>query len=278
MAGPRGLQQPVVGGKGDCLGDVGHVEFLEELAAVELHRVERAADVVANLLHGVALRRKGEHLFLLGGERDTLAGLPAVGGERILAVSALSQDAETNLSGLLVRRERDGAEGEPGTPVSREHEGRNLVVDEQGMLRSEDVEVVGHRAASAVGKRHVVEGTEARTVQFGEHRLLVGRHVVDVEAVAHLSHLVGGVPAEEERVVGHIEEVLAEVVDDVDALVGRLRESLRRLHVRLCPLVVGLGDALHAVRVKEEFVYLCHNCLVLILGCKFKHFSAKCLQ
>ena len=278
MAGTRGLQKAVVGSKGDGLGDVGDVEFLEELAAVELHRIERAADVVADLLHGVALRREGQHLLLLGGERHTLAGLPAVGGERILAVAALSQDAETNLSGLLVRRERDGAEGEPGTPVSCEHEGRNLVVDEQGTLRGEDMEVVGHHAASAVFQRHVVEGTEARTVQFGKHRLFVGRHVVDVEAVAHLSHLVGGVAAEEERIVGHIEEVLAEVVDDVDALVGRLRESLCRLHVWLRPFIVGLGDALHAVRVKEEFVYLCHNCLVLILGCKFKHFSAKCLQ
>ncbi len=277
MAGPRGLQQPVVGGKGDGLGDVGDVEFLEELAAVELHRVERAADVVADLLHGVALRREGQHLFLLGRERDTLAGLPAVGSERILAVAALPQDTETYLSGLFMRRERDGAEGEPCTAIGSEHEGRNLVVDEQGTLRGEDVEVVGHRAASAVGQRHIIKGTEARTVQFGKHRLFVGRHVVDVETVAHLSYLVGGVAAEEERIVRHIEEVLAEVVDDVDTLVGGLSESLRRLHVWLRPFVVGLGDALHAVRVKEEFVYLCHNCLVLILGCKFTHFSAKCL-
>ncbi|MBQ6780901.1 MAG: hypothetical protein IJP62_06670 [Treponema sp.] len=151
---------------------------------------------------------------------DALAGLPAVGGERILAVAALSQKAESYLSGLLVWRERDGAEGEPGTAISREHEGRNLVVDEQGALRGENVEVVGHHAASAVGQRHIVEGTEARTVQFGKHRLFVGRHVVDIEAIAHLSHFVGSVAAEEERVVGHVEEILAEVVDDVDALVG----------------------------------------------------------
>ena len=140
------------------------------MAAVELHRVERAADVVADFLHGVALRREGQHLFLLGRERDTLAGLPAVGGERILAVAALSQDAETYLSGLLVRRERDGAEGEPCTAIGCEHEGRNLMVDEQGTLRSEDVEVVRHHAASAVGQRHIIEGTEARTVQFGKKR------------------------------------------------------------------------------------------------------------
>ena len=174
-----------------------------------------------------------------------------------------------------MRRERDGAEGEPCTPVSRKHEGRNLVVDEQGTVRGEDVEVVGHHAASAVGQRHVIEGTEARTVQFGEHRLFVGRHVVDIEALAHLSHLIGSVAAEEERIVRHIEEILAEVVDDVYALVGRLRESLRRLYVWLHPLVVGLGDALHAVRVKEEFVYLCHICLVLILGCKFTYFFSQ---
>ena len=90
MAGSWGLQKTVIGGKGDGLGDVGDVEFLEKLAAVELHRIERAADVVANLLHRVALRREGQHLFLLGRERDTLAGLPAVGSERILAVATLS--------------------------------------------------------------------------------------------------------------------------------------------------------------------------------------------
>ena len=56
MVGSWGLQKTVIGGKGDGLGDVGDVEFLEELAAVELHRVERAADVVADFLHGVALR------------------------------------------------------------------------------------------------------------------------------------------------------------------------------------------------------------------------------
>ena len=90
MAGPRGLQQPVIGSKGDGLSDVCDVEFLEKLAAVELHRIERAADVVADLLHGVALRRESEYLFLFGGEGDTLAGLPAVGCKRILAVATLS--------------------------------------------------------------------------------------------------------------------------------------------------------------------------------------------
>ena len=70
--------------------------------------------------------------------------------------------------------------------------------------------------------------------------------------------------AEEERIVRHVEEVLAVVVDDVDALVGGLCESLRRLHVRLCPLVVGIGDALHAVLVHKEIVYLCHIALRFI--------------
>ena len=72
--------------------------------------------------------------------------------------------------------------------------------------------------------------------------------------------------AEEERIVRHVEEVLAVVVDDVDALVGGLRESLRRLHVKLRPLVVGIGDALHTVLVHKEIVYLCH--IALCFGCK----------
>ena len=90
--------------------------------------------------------------------------------------------------------------------------------------------------------------------------LLTGLLLIVAGIMLHIRS-VGGVAAEKERIVRHIEEVLAEIVDDVDALVGGLRESLRRLDVRLRPLVVGLGDALHAVRVKEEFVYLCHTAL-----------------
>ena len=90
--------------------------------------------------------------------------------------------------------------------------------------------------------------------------------MAQVEAVSHLAHLVGSVSAEEERIVRHIEEVLAVVVDDVDALVGGLRESLRRLHIGLHPLVVGIGDALHTVLVHKEIVYLCH--IILICGTK----------
>mgnify|MGYP007101885826 CR=1 FL=1 len=89
--------------------------------------------------------------------------------------------------------------------------------------------------------------------------------MAQVEAIAHLAHLAGSVSAEEERIVGHVEEVLAVVVDDVDALVGGLRESLRRLHVGLRPLVVGIGDAFHAVLVHKEIVYLCHIVPVISL-------------
>ena len=50
-----------------------------------------------------------------------------------------------------------------------------------------------------------------------------------------------------------------------------LRESLRRLHIGLRPLVVGIGDALHTVLVHKEIVYLCHialysNCYVHTVG------------
>ena len=121
-----------------------------------------------------------------------------------------------------------------------------------------DVEVVGHHTLAAVLHRLLVESAEAGAVQLGKHRNFVLGHMAQVEAVAHLAHLVGSVAAEEERIVRHVEEVLTVVVDDVDALLGGLRESLRRLHVRLRPLVVGIGDALHAVLVHKEIVYLCH--------------------
>lgn len=129
-----------------------------------------------------------------------------------------------------------------------------------------DVEVVEHHALAAVLHRFVVEGAEAGAVQLSEHRHLVLGHMAQVETIAHLAYLVGSVSAEEERIVRHIEEVLAEVVNDVDALVGGLRESLRRLHVKLRPLVVSIGDALHTVLVHKEIVYLCH--IILICGTK----------
>ena len=40
--------------------------------------------------------------------------------------------------------------------------------------------------------------------------------------------------------------------------------DLRCLHVRLRLLVVGIGDALHAVLVHKEIVYLCHIALCFI--------------
>ena len=173
---------------------------------------------------------------------------------------------ELDVSGLLVGRERDGAEGEPDAAFRGHGKGRNLVVDEQQTVAVGDVEVVGHHALAAVLHGLVVEGAKAGTIQFGQHRHLVLGHMAQVEAVAHLTYLVGSMAAEEERIVRHVEEVLAEVVNDVDALVGGLCESLCRLHVRLRTLVVGIGDALHAVLVHKEIVYLCH--IILICGTK----------
>ena len=45
----------VIGGKGEGFGDVLHVELLENLAAVELHGVERAEHLLGYLLHSIAL-------------------------------------------------------------------------------------------------------------------------------------------------------------------------------------------------------------------------------
>ena len=137
-----------------------------------------------------------------------------------------------------------------------------------------DVEVVRHHALAAVLHGFVVESAEAGSVQFGEHRHLVLGHMAQVEAVAHLAYFVGSVAAEEKGIVRHIEEILAVVVDDVDALVGGLCECLRRLHVRLRTLVVGIGDALHAVLVHKEIVYLCHIALSN-LGAKLLIFREK---
>ena len=140
------------------------------------------------------------------------------------------------------------------------------MVDEQLTIAVGDVEVVGHHALPTDIHWLFIEGTEAGAVQLGQHLHLVGGNIVHVKAVAHAPHLIGTVATEEERIVRHIEEVLAEVGDDVYALVGGLRESLRRLHIGLRPLVVGIGDALHTVLVHKEIVYLCHIAHILGAG------------
>ncbi len=106
-----------------------------------------------------------------------------------------------DVSGLLVGRERDGAKCEPDAAFRGHGEGRNLVVDKQQTVAVGDVEIVGHHALAAVLHRLVVEGAEAGAVQFGEHRHLVLGNMTQVEAVAHLTYLVGSVAAEEERIV-----------------------------------------------------------------------------
>lgn len=186
--------------------------------------------------------------------------------------SLIEELEEFDVSGLLVGRERDGAEREPDAAFRGHGKGRNLVVDKQQTVAVGDVEVVGHHALAAVLHELVVEGAEAGAVQFGEHRHLVLGHMAQVEAVAHLAYLIGSMATEEERIVRHVEEVLAVVVDDVDALVGGLCECLSRLHIRLRPLVVGIGDALHTVLVHKEIVYLCH--IILICGTKVIIFFA----
>ena len=115
--------EAVIGGQGESFGDVLHVELLENLAAVELHGVERAEHLLGYLLHGVALGRERQDLLLLGLQSDGLAVLPAVGLQRVLALlacmvidfvaSLVEELEELDVSGLLVGRERDGAEGEP---------------------------------------------------------------------------------------------------------------------------------------------------------------------
>ena len=53
--GDDGLDEAVIGGQGESFGDVLHVELLENLAAVELHGVERAEHLLGYLLHSIAL-------------------------------------------------------------------------------------------------------------------------------------------------------------------------------------------------------------------------------
>ncbi len=102
-----------------------------------------------------------------------------------------------DVSGLLVGRERDGAEGEPDAAFRGHGKGRNLVVDKQQTVAVGDVEVVGHHALASVLHRFVVEGAKAGAVQFSEHRHLVLWNVAQVEAIAHLAYLIGSMAAEE---------------------------------------------------------------------------------
>ena len=71
--------EAVIGGKSEGFGDVLNVELLENLAAVELHSVERAEHLLGYLLHSIALGRERQDLLLLRLQGDGLAVLPAVG-------------------------------------------------------------------------------------------------------------------------------------------------------------------------------------------------------
>ena len=59
------------------------------------------------------------------------------------------------------------------------------------------MEVVAHEAAATLSHGLFVEALEAHLVDLSEHNLFLGRDVVDIQAVAHLAHLLGRVPTQE---------------------------------------------------------------------------------
>lgn len=96
--------EAVIGSKGEGFGNVLHVELLENLAAIELHGVERAEHLLGYLFHGVALCRERQNLLLLRLQGNGLAALPSVGLQRILALLARMELEEFDVPGLLVGR------------------------------------------------------------------------------------------------------------------------------------------------------------------------------
>ena len=70
------LKHSVVDGVYQCLADARHVEFFEKTFFVVFYRVGRLVNLIANLPHGVALRREPKHFLLYVGEYDAFPVFP----------------------------------------------------------------------------------------------------------------------------------------------------------------------------------------------------------
>ena len=86
--------------------------------------------------------------------------------------------------------------------------------------------------------RYVVVESESGFVERQKHRLLIFRHIAEIETIAQLLHLFRRQSAQEHRIGRYIQEVLPEIVDDIDALIGRARKRLSRADIFIHTAVI----------------------------------------
>ena len=184
--------------------------------------------------------------------------LPAMAVQIIFPIDLLSLLAELHMARRGVMRQRHNAHRQPGTTVGCEGKRRDLVVHQIAILTILDMEVVVHEAAAAFIYGLLIEALEAHFINLGEHGLLVGGDVVDVEAVAHLLHLLGRVSAQEQRIAGHMQETLPEVVDDIYALVGRIGHRVDGAYHGVEMPVLLVIHALDTVSQRKEVFNFSH--------------------
>lgn len=65
-------------GIGDRLGDVLHIHLLKDTPLIGFHGIDRLADIVGDIVHGIALSGERKHLTLIVGQRDFRALHPLV--------------------------------------------------------------------------------------------------------------------------------------------------------------------------------------------------------
>ena len=88
--------------------------------------------------------------------------------------------------------------------------------------------------------RYVVVESESGFVERQKHRLLIFRHIAEIETIAQLLHLFRRQSAQEHRIGRYIQEVLPEIVDDIDALIRRARKRLSRADIFIHTAVIKL--------------------------------------
>ena len=155
---------------------------------------------------------------------------------------------------------RHDTQRKPYPAVGGEGKRRQLVVDKDFLSLVENVEIVGDIPVLTLIDRYIVEESESGFVERQKHRLLIFRHIAEIETIAQLLHLFRRHSAQKHRIGRYIQEVLPEIVDDIDALIRRARKRLSRADILIHTAVIKLLGEPDLVIGYEEIVGpVCHH-------------------
>ena len=155
-------------------------------------------------------------------------------------------------------RQRHHAHGQPRPTVGREGKRRDLVVHQIAIFTVPDMEVIAHETATALVDGFIIESLEAHFVDLGQHGLFLGWYMVDIQAVAHLLHLLGSMTAQEQWIARHVQETLPEVVDDVYTLVSGIGHRINGAYHGIEMLVSIVINTLNTIDQRKKVFNFSH--------------------